>query len=276
MLKLLFIIIFTFFCLSAFAQEEPTPPKEDFLDLGAGWAYAKNRDHGTSPMLYTGSGISGRVGYIRQRKVKNQITVQFYTGNIKRAGYPQRTLSNQEIIRMDINYMHLRPLELNDDRYRIFIGGAFTTTAHVRNHYLYGNNSYNYDVMSSLGIAGELTTDFSLFQKRFTIDGQLVFPVMSLVVRPYFASSRPPGFITGYDKQAKRFLQSAEPASFGSYTRLNTNLALTYNANNGNGLRLGYNWDIYSIYKYDINRVTAAQHLLSLSLLYNLGKWQSL
>lgn len=243
-------------------QDDPKL-KEHYLDVGPGWSFTRVKDLGMSPLTYQGHHVFPTLKYLRNTEdsIVNKLELQFRYGKTQPKIYPDKTDSRVTSMRADIDYTQLRKAgTFFKDNYEWWFGGSWITFFAMRSHNNYSNNAYNYDFGTAFSLAGKVRRAFQLFGHLSAVNFQILVPVVTGVVRPRFASSRPKGIDPGESFNGKNFRQSMDIVTFNHYQRLNTKLYLRYFLDNGNYLQLTYAWDYYHFDKIEANELWAASH----------------
>jgi hypothetical protein len=236
------------------------------LDILSGASYFYLRDVGMSPLIYKGYNFSGNVNFnIEGKKFRHYTKLNFHNGGLKTLRHPQNSskLSN---LRGEADFYYTRKFHEIKQHHLGFFGGLnFNVLGNMRMHNRFGNNAYNYDFVSSLNINFQTEYDFNLFKRKFKLTYIAFTPFAAFVVRPFFASSIPSGFLEDFENEKfKSAIKSGYLTSFNNFRRFNNQFELCYYLKNQNALKIIYAWDYYQIEK--THQVKLARHSLLFGL----------
>lgn len=261
-IKGLFLLctVFILLCPEISMAQEGKP--ERFLNFGPGYAHITSKDLGMSPLKYKGSAFFFQMGFHKfSEKTHHYLDLNFQIGLMR----PKNKSSNVIRYYAAIDYALHKPfLSSKWDKYRYFIGGSLLTMTAVREHQSYGNNAYNYDVMSGLGISGSVQRTIALKNRNIILKYQLDLPVVAVGSRPGYASPQPEGFYEEPGEIFKSAMRSIEFWAWNRFFRIKNQFSVVYYLSNTNTLQLIYSWDYYSIRSIEANKVQTATHGIQL------------
>ena len=242
------------------------------LSFGSGLTYTSVADKGMSPLTYGGFSVSPGFG-LERNKAKTYSALSFHVniGNLTPDINPDLTNANAAYFRTDLDLIHLYFLKnLKENDLPVFIGGAFNNYGSVRVHTAYSNNSFNYEIVSSLSVAGRISKDIKIKKRQAQLQWQLMLPLVAFVQRPGFAFAAPHYYLENDRSAAGAFLKSGNLTTWNDYFRLNSKISFNYFLKNSNAFRLSYEWDFYKYDEIEINRMQLGEHTISIALIFDL------
>lgn len=282
------LVLLTLVCLQAHAQEE-LPTRKDtrqqrpkYLQVGLGVNIGNMRDLATSPITYSGVLANYSMGYMKMDTAREtKFTLRFNHGAYsysRTEGVNISSRSSQYIL--FLNYYKLYELKkLSTSNWNFKLGGMADVTADVRINEDLLNAGIGYEVFNTFSLSGKVTRRFErkeAIAKKFwfikytlkprvlLISYRLNVPVMNNVVRNGFA------YVANEGINTTPLFKEYEAKAFTGF-RISSELAYTYQLQNGNMFRFSYYWDAYAAGK-EFNRFEAANHIIECSLLFHLNK----
>lgn len=226
--KLLFAF---FFSLSIFAAKAQSL-NGHYLPFGVMYAYETVKDEALSPISYSGSLGALSLGYYFQND--NWISALdlnggggFQAPDVNRENNPSSTTTGFA----RGSYQLMRRITTFKD-YRFYVGLLSHNMFDFRQHNRYSNSSDNFEALFGFGTSVAVQKPFTLFKKNFALSYTFGFPFGAYYMRP--------GYIKPY---LNLEAGSTGFAFWGDYYILNSKTELTWIFNNGNQLRLFYNWE---------------------------------
>lgn len=239
-----------------------------YNQIGPGALYFQTRDKAMSPMIYNGAAGYIQAGYFsNNRDTILNIVNTFFGVGYTRPDHYDYSAATALTFKTGIDYDHLRHVsKIGNTGIDWYAGGAWNTIIIYRENLRFANTAINYDFVSSLSLAAKFHRAVTIWNLDLDLDMKLNVPVISAIVRPSYASSRPEGALDNDEKYVKDFFQSIRIESLNNFQRLRSKISATYWLQNGNGLRLTYDWDYYN---YSVvNEVFAATHAVYASLFF--------
>ncbi len=246
---------------------------DHYLTFAPQWNYLSNKDDLMSPLTYRGHHGSLRIGYKRmnQEGTVNEVYGAFSLGYIQSDAYPDfnsRALSSMG----EISYTRL--VKMSDTTLglpvTLKLGINWHNQVYAKDNLRYTNNAFLMDFNSTLAMAGRLSKNFSLFDRKFTAHANLALALLNFIQRPSYANSRPESELSEDNSPVTAFVKSGTFESIGNYQQIMTSLHLNYYLKNGNAFRLRYSW-LFAHYNDDsISDMLKASHSISISTLFKL------
>ena len=291
MKQVLSILLLLFIAPSIFAQETNDlnqvidsmdtishKVRPAYLKIVFGVHHGSFRDYASSPLFYSGNPIYIAIAHTDlDAKRESSFCLSYVFGNFKSKTGKQETVSNANIIAL--NYLELFQLaKRSSTKINIKVGGQINATAIIRDNPALGNNADGYDLISTLFGSIKGTIDLSkkenkdkhkhLFKSLFRKSALELELHVGLMNNSYRN-----GFI--YTRQAPLLNQDDiddgyELRLFSGY-RINSSVAYITRLNNGNAVKLSYQWDAYRTGRNQ-HELEVAVHLLKLALLFNLNQ----
>ncbi len=207
-----------------------------FMPFGVMYAFETVKDEALSPVSYSGSLGSLSLGYYYQND--NWISALdlnggggFQAPDVNRENSPSNTTTGFA----RGSYQLLRRIATYKD-FRFYAGVLSHNVFDFRQHNRYSNSSDNFVALFGFGTSVAVQKPFEVLNKNFMLGYTLGFPLGAYYMRP--------GYVKPY------FLDEAGTTGFafwGDYYILNSKTELTWIFNNGNQLRLFYNWEFTQI-----------------------------
>lgn len=282
------IIILALLSYSSQAQDEELTRKQiskqrpKYWQSGLGINIGNMRDFATSPITYRGVLANYSTGYLKMDTAREtKFTIRFNHGAYhysRTDGVNISSRSSQYIL--FLNYYRLYELKkLSNSKWNYKLGGMADVTTDVRVNPDLLNAGIGYEVFNTFALSAKVTRRF---ERKETVEKKFLFikyrlrprimllsyrlnvPVMNNVVRNGFA------YIANEGINGIPLFKEYEAKAFSGF-RISSELAYTYQLQNGNMFRLSYFWDAYMSGK-DFNRFEAANHIIECSLLFHLNK----
>jgi hypothetical protein len=237
-----------------------------------GFTHSVFRDKSLSPLIYRGKNLHVATGFER-RSEKNiqQAELNIAPGRAYPDIFPAFTRASILNLRTEIFYFYFHDFNiLVRKRIKFLPGLSFNNFLFLKQHNYYTNNQFGYDFSSSLSLGALFVDEFTLFNKRFRTDYRFSMPLVQFIVRPYYVTSIPSGFLGITQNDPESILRSGSIMSGFEYIRLNNRFGLEYPLKNGNIIRLSYSWDFIHHNTFDgINRSIGAFHTILFSTGFN-------
>lgn len=236
-----------------------------YLGLGAGATYQVMNDPAVSPIWYSKVGAAPMLTNMKM----NQVT---FSEVSLRASMLSMTHNTDKLLKVntktsralaDYRFMIKVPSERegSDLRAGAILSGMFMHK--TAPHLLDAGRIYEY--AASLGLTGRFTRELTIAGKTSFFSWDLAIPVLANIGRPYFLNREEVA-----DPENKIFgdlFANSYTSSFGRFFRLDSRIALFYRLDNGNMVRIAYEWD-YTRVK-TIDKAYYVEHLLSLTFMFN-------
>ena len=202
------------------------------MPFGVIYAYETVKDDALSPVSYSGSLGAVSLGYYFQNdKWISVLDLNggggFQSPDVNRENNPSSTTTgfargSYQLIRRITSYK----------AFRFYAGLVSHNVFDFRQHTRYSNSSDNFEALFGFGTSVAVQKPFTLFKKNFVLSYTFGFPFGAYYMRP--------GYVKPY--------LDLEPGStgfayWGDYYILNSKTELSWLFNNGNQLRLFYNWE---------------------------------
>lgn len=236
-----------------------------YLSLGSGYTHQSVRDQGISPLRYDGSQATFLGELVdKTRFGEHSLQGRFDFGEIT----SEQSGASMAIYRGSGSYRYLRTLKKTPlKKLNLSVGGSFEGYWNLRQHLSFSNNAYNNEFYLNLGPSARAAYSFGLFRQKFGVTYTAQMPLVNYVVRPGFSGTYFDDFVNNQTEGIKGALKSGYFAGMKQYFRFQNELNLEYFLKGGNGLKLGYIWDYYSL-KSNFNPINAGYRTIQLSLIY--------
>jgi hypothetical protein len=282
---LIVAFIFIFISTELFSQDRRTifsnTDRSNYILFNGIVGQQKTIDEGVSPLLYSGYLFGGGLGYKSEKENRIwDIEGSFLYGtqfspaindfgsftsyNIDISGRYLFNMDYGSVLPFD-TYFGLQGMQMM--RYRI--------------NYNMFNAAFGYDIVSGLGITGELSKSLNI--KRFeinfwrwkyiyqphkvTFDVRIDLPLLFLYLRPTYVVIE--NFVDGREESFD--FSRSQGTSIGEIVHITTNTGINYHLRNNNIIRFGYVWQYYKI-DPDFSPVRSAQHLFQLTFKFKMNK----
>lgn len=223
-----------------------------FIQVGSGLNFVKFRDLATSPLYYSGFLKHFKTGFIKYDNGKErELSFSFSSGKTSKS--INKTTYNSDVMVGNILYSKLYPIWSND-RFTLKVGGEFKNTFHYRENKSLLNNAIGMEFFSTLFASSKISWNISNKEtKRFKI---LFIPFtinphkrdLSFKMKLSLLNST---YRNGYSyledssvRNANGIFNGYKFKVFNGY-RFGTELNYTVFLKNGNGIKLGYELDVY-------------------------------
>lgn len=269
--QLLTGILLILFLASADAQENAQREAGHYIITGMGMSGYNSLARGWTPLRYTGASYLQTLGYrhISEGRRIQEVQLGGMFGLMSPAEEVPYNDPGATLITGDINYTICWPLAQLAREMPLQLGGGFHSLSVMKSHENYGNSAFNYEFVNSLALSAATERPFTIWGQSFIAGFSLSLPVYSIVVAPSYNYAAPVGF-TEEEGFLAAFGQSLKGQSFEDLFRLRTGLGLDWLFDNGNILRLQYDWDYFDYYYIPDNRVQTAFHMISVNTLFKL------
>lgn len=236
-----------------------------YIETGAGATYRTLLDETIAPVLYEGVGPVFTLGHIKVSKnTYSELTAQGSVVNLKyNVNDLLQTNVNIQKALLDYRYMIVTPV--SGRGYDLKGGVLLSAMGAHKNvpHMVDAADMYEYAL--SIGISARITQQIYLFDKTGFLIWDMSLPVFSYVSGPSYLN-----IVKNNDPEYNPLtntFDNAETGSFGKYLRWNSRMSYMYRLENGNTIRIGYQWD-YSKIKV-AHRALLAEHSLFLTYMFN-------
>jgi hypothetical protein len=229
-----------------------------FLVFGGGWAYYGIRDMGISPLYYSGSHVSGNLGFhIHREKMLNRVDINLMTGSVEPVINPVFTLSRMRNTKGGLTFTHLRNGgSFAGEKASWFLGGSWNTQFAYYKHNQYINSAKNHFLISSLGADGMVSYHPGTI--RLVLAFSIHVPLIAAIMRPDYAYIKPRGFLDHEAGYLKRLFNSFEISTLNRFSGLSTGVSTGYTFRNNSILLIGYRWEYLG--HHDSNTLKSAMH----------------
>lgn len=203
-----------------------------YMPFGAVYSFETVKDQALSPVSYSGSLGGLYLGY--EFLNDNWISTLSLNGG---GGFqspdvnPENNPSSTATGYARGSYQLMRRIFTYKD-FRFFGGVVSHNVFDFRQHNRYGNSSDNYVALFAFGTSIAIQKPFTFFNQNWALSYNFGFPFGSYYLRP--------GYVKPYlnlEAGSKGF------AFWGDFYILNSKTELTWILDNGNQLRLFYNWE---------------------------------
>jgi hypothetical protein len=255
------------------SQTIPEPGKEtknNHLIFGAGWASLGIRDMGMSPLYYSGSHFYGNAGHlIRRDNYLSALDIRFLYGTIYPGIYPELTSSGMNSLKAGGSYSYLRLTgSFAEGEGKLFTGGTLNSQFGHYKHHRFTNSAINQYFATTLGISGLASYPIELGQKQFLVVFHTHVPLVAATVRQAFAYIKPSGFLDHETGNFQSFFKSIDIHTLNNFFSLETVISIEYRFENDNAWRIGYRWEYFGHYNYNVMK--SATHGIFIQTLLNL------
>ncbi|MCB0700642.1 MAG: hypothetical protein H6551_03810 [Chitinophagales bacterium] len=236
------------------------------VEFAAGATYQNLLDQAISPVLYTNIGPIFRLSNLKISKTNySEVNIQASSMWLKKKTN-ELLESGVKTQRALLDYRFLFKMPVESRAFDIRAGGMLSAMfAHKKAPYLQDAATI-YEYAVSLGISGKITKEITLFDKTSFLSWDVSIPIVANFSRPAYLN-----LIQKADPEVKpvgEFLDNATTGLVGKYLRLNSRAYVLVRLDNGNAVKLGYQWD-YSRIKSKYNKVYFAEHSVFLAFMFN-------
>jgi hypothetical protein len=262
------------FCLVSFAANAQT--KQKWFRQEYGVAQSAVYDDGQSLVKYKGTGTQLHIGNDRET---TKSIVQFdnvfvwtpLSAQIDNAKYG--TDAQQGNYRISYSYLRKLP-KTQDNAVKFAVGGSVSGDFNMRFYTALANNVISWDINLGLNAVGRAQYDFQWGKHSFSTTYQLGLPILTYNHRPNYLGYFPIG--AGFEGKAGTSAPWSELGRTvlgvnGNYFYLTQQINLDKILQNGNRVRLGYNWQ-YSNNGFATHRYQNILSGLSIGILTNISK----
>lgn len=259
-----------------------TSARATFIELGVGVKLGTFRDFATSPLIYSGPGIHAKIG----RNKKNNI-FETDANFIMAAGSYSSLIENEvhysSINTFTLNYSYLRGIRnWNTAKCKFLVGGMLSAMGNYRFNEALMNNNLGIEAFINLQAAAKVILDisrteqknkkllfikYSLFPRSRSLTYQFNVGVVNSSYRNGYAYISQ-GAITNRD--GWNIFDNHELRVF-SGAKISSSLAYEISLNNGNRVKLAYDWEAYKT-GGDLDVFEMSNHLISLALLFKTNR----
>lgn len=236
-----------------------------YVEVGAGATYPTMYDEAMSPIVYSGFGAMPIIGYTKvSQGTLSDVVITASSMNISHdKGELGKVKMKLQRAAIDYRFMFDIPVEMRGVDFKA--GAILSAMFNYKEAPHLLDASTVYDYASSIGLTGRALKEFVFRQKTCFLTWDLSIPFFAHLSRPYYLNRKEN--LDPDNKAVKDFFDNAATGSFGKFFRINSKLGLWYRLENGNAIKLGYQWDYYRM--KTINKVYFADHSLYLSFMFN-------
>lgn len=245
-------------------------PATKYIGIGAGWTYGGLRDHGISPLYYSGHHASGEAGYhIYSDSLLAHVEAGYSHGSISPSIYPGPDGSKMKSIKARADFQYLRYTgSVAGGRVKVYAGGMLTSRFGYYEHNNLMNSAKKNYIFSTLNLGAGLSREINIGAGKSMILFTFDLPVISLILRPSFSYIKPEGFLNHNTGNLQSVFSSIELSSLNRFAGAGTSLAIERKLNSGNMIRLGYRWEFFD--HKNSNRLKSTLHGLSVKTFFSL------
>jgi hypothetical protein len=217
-------------------------PKTHRIHLAAGVASMAEKDFGFSPLIYSGAGFYGGLGYsIESVKKSFYIDFDFNYGFLK-----NRFDNGMNSIEGGINTFHFyHPRkDVNDG---IHFGWSSRQRFGLRQNEAIVNFNNRFDYFTAFGPALRYRLPFMVFKRNFSFDAVAHWQLIGFLVQSGFVSNAPKGFENTNQSGFNQFLQSLEVFYPGSAWNFGIWPSLRYTIKNQNYISVQYRYNFLNL-----------------------------
>ena len=245
--------------------------KNLFLQFGFGGSLFNVRDKSTSPLIYSGSMVSGNIGlYYFSDRSYYSIDECFSYGNLGTRNYPEIENSRADSYNnfFQVNFLW-RLNHFKSKYYRYYLGTHLDLISNFRNNQKFNNANLNYEIMMGIGPSFCVYHQFQLRDlknRTMAVTATLNIPLLIPVLRPQYNVVG--DFVAGKHQVE---ISNTQLKFINKLFAPNLNLQMYYFLRNKNALKISYFWNFY---RYDpgFNAVNAVNSTLTFSFLYRFNK----
>jgi hypothetical protein len=256
--------------------------KEQSLHFGVTGMKFAVKDYSTSPLIYSGLLVGGRLGAsFYGKRVVTLIDCNFSYGKLTTRNYPVTDSNKATAYNSFLSVNMGRRISCPEAKTSWYGGIHLNILANFRNNDKFDNASFNYEGFISLGPMVLLEKEINLFPSQLNLgifrwpfrartiklSASLAIPVLNEVVRPLYNTTE--DFV---DEDSPSFtLNRLKTVSFGKLFSLISQTNLSYYLHNGNKFMLSYSWYYYNYYP-EWNKLRNVAGCLSFSFVFKLNK----
>jgi hypothetical protein len=246
--------------------------KQKWFNQTYGVAFSASYDNAHSLVKYKGTGA--QIGFGNESETDKRILqVSNIFSFIPMSGQSKYGASTSAFDnRLAVTYLRKLP-KFADKKIKIAVGASAYTDVNIRLYNAAANNVIAWDGNLGLNVVGRAEHAFEFKKRSFSVSYTLGLPLISYNHRPNYLGFGPANYIV-QDKAEN----GKDWRSQGRTTTINGNfLMLTQQINldkiyqNGNRIRLGYNWK-YTHNNFDEHLYQGVTSGFSISVLTNLSK----
>ncbi len=251
MARLIFLMLLAMGFLSAPAQSF----KGHFLQFGLGGGHQIVKDEALSPVSYSGYLGQIHLGYTYQNQ--RWISDLHIAGL---GGFQNADVGSEQDLRQTSTGLgrasyHLSRNIIRTKNFKMFAGILSYNSWDYRNHERYGNSQDNFAGLFSAGAQFTFQRLFKTKNSYIVLQYGLGVPVATYYMRP--------GFIKPYLNQK---IANKDFAFWGDFYTIDSDAELIFLLQNGNQIRVGYQWDFSQL---DVlNKTQAGLHQISVSTVF--------
>lgn len=236
-----------------------------YIETGAGATYRTLLDEAISPVLYKGIGPVATIAHIKvSKKTYSELTLLASSVNLKHdVSDLLQTNVRMRKAALDYRYGVVTPLSGRgyDLKGGVILSGMFANK--YAPHKADASNIYEYAL--SFGISARFTQQLILFDKTGFLIWDMSMPFVAYVGAPTYLN-----IVKNNDPEYNALgslFENTATGSFSKYFRWNSRVSYMYRLENGNTVKIGYQWD-YSKIKI-AHRSLLAEHSLFLTYMLN-------
>lgn len=279
MIRKLFLLSF-FLSSYAFGQEIPTFNQNRlvFWDIGVGLNNSTYRDFATSPLFYNGNPLSvqvlrDKISEKRETLIGAVLSGGLFTSDVQ--GHPINSSLSSSIF-IDLHQLY-RLKKFSNEKWNTKVGTKINTVLNFRNNPSLLNNSFGFEVISTLFGSVKVSRDisrkkrkegsfyfinYSLPPRSRIISYQLNIGLVNGTYRNGYIYSNQSGVVNDFDP-----FYEYKFKLFSGY-RVGSSFLYTQGLKNKNALRFGYTWDALRT-GGDLDIFEMSTHSFTFSLLFN-------
>ncbi len=227
-----------------------SPAQENFRHLiaGTGFTWHNTRDEGISPFIYSGRHNSFNAGISKRKdSYSSQLYFSLYNGQLHPVIYPELSDAAMKTHKINLNYFYLRNAgKIAGSNISLSAGGSIENSYVYHRHLLFDNSSINNSFYSKVSLSAMGSFPFTWEERDFILNYRLSVPVVTFIVRPSYAMSKPIGYLTSPDKHVRAFFESLEVSAINSFRGLRNRIWIERQLGSRYGLKLSYEWNYFS------------------------------
>lgn len=261
---------------------QDTSARVTFIELGVGVKLGTFRDFATSPLIYRGPGIMVKIG----RSKKNSL-FETDANFVMASGSYSSVVGNEvhfsSINTFTLNYSYLRGIKnWNTAKSKFLFGGMLSAMGNYRFNEALMNNNLGIEAFINLHAAAKVIFDISRTKQK---NKKLLFIQYSLSPRSrsltyqFNVGMVNNSYRNGYayisqgaitNREGWNIFDNHELKLF-SGAKLCSSLAYEISLNNGNRVKLAYDWEAYKT-GGDLDVFEMSNHLISVALLFKTNR----
>lgn len=250
-----FLMVGMILWTNLYAQRQ-TAKTETFLPFTIGIAHYQSKDEFHSPLIYSGWGWLGGIGFERMADQHiSRSSFSYLSASLNNHAPFPSGLSAREMV----FHQHILPKLEARENVNWFIGGTFKISFATRTRDRVGQ----FDGAATFGITAALAYQPGTTE-RWSFEGIWNLPLIGWGIRPRFAA-------ISYERPGRNFWG---PQHLVAYFPKLLDLDARFNANwdmdNNNFLRFGYDWRYYKL--GGLHRVRVLKQVLSISPVMRLNR----